>query len=49
MLVKHAAEAPYSVSVGREASNWRCLVIQLDKVGSATISLLSLVRFYLVC
>ena len=29
--------------------SWRCSAIQLDEVGSATASLLSIVQFLLVC
>ena len=40
--VKLAAEFPYSASVGCEA-------FELDKVGSDTASILSIVHFSLVC
>ena len=50
--VKFAGEVLCSTSVpvlAMKFSSWRCLTIQLDEIGSSTVSLTSLVCFVLVC
>ena len=42
-LIKLAAEVPVKPVLAVKLLSWRCLAIQLDEVGSATVSLLLLV------